>query len=455
VLQVAIVIISYGSAADLPQCLAGLYRNLEGDKSADYAVKVGLVENSPDIVARGTSQEVARRYAAKGLRWLPAPENLGYGGGANWGWQKLGDADFYVVLNPDMDFPDGWLAKFLAAFERDPQIGVAGCKLLTRDGKIQHAGGLLQADLALAHHFGYGEPDDGRFEASGETEFVTGAALALSRAAYNATGGFDPAYFPGYYEDVDLCYRARYAGFKVWYAGDATAYHYEGGSFGRSLNYYKTLHTNRLRFVLAHFPTRALLHEFVPAERVRLRGTMMPHDRHASVSSYQLAAISFQPGTFGNKLRTDNGTKPGHSSIINHQSSVSNGQMKDYRQETETEANEATELAGRLDQHADEVKKRWLIEEKPFKSRLPFVAAFRTRFNSISTRWYVQPIVAQQIEFNAAVSRAIEDLSKTAAGNLAVGDMEYTVLASRLETLEKRLDNIETLLQKLVDSRQE
>ncbi len=288
-LSVALVVVSYGSASFLPECLRTLFENV-----ASYSqCQVALVENNLDATARRETAREARPFFKRGLQYFEAPANLGYAGGANWGWEKLGPADIHAVVNPDMSFPASWLERFVAPFARDPAIGVVGCKLTAADGSIQHAGGLLRKGLALAEHFGAGEPDDGRWNESGAVEFVTGAALALSEAAWQSLGGFDPAYFPGYYEDVDLCWRARQAGFKVWYEGAASAQHYEGGSFGRSATYYLTLHRNRLRFVLNHFSTAQLLGEFLPAERARLQGTLADLDRQASAAVYRAAVRSF------------------------------------------------------------------------------------------------------------------------------------------------------------------
>jgi hypothetical protein len=106
-------------------------------------------------------------------------------------------------------------------------------------------------------------------------------------------------------------------------------------------------------------------------------------------------------------------------------------------------------IVSRLTERVAEVKDRWLVEEKPFRSRLPFVAALRERINSLSTKWYVKPILAQQVEYNAAVSRAIEDLGNLVTGKVVADDLEAAALTSRLTALEERLARIESLLEKL------
>lgn len=414
----AIVVVSYNSGEWLEKCLGSLLENIR-----DYPAKieVGLVENGE----AAKTFPIVQTFIEQGLlKWLPASQNLGYGGGANFGWQNL-KGEICIVLNPDMSFPAGWLSKFVVPFEHDREIGIVGCKLLYANGKVQNAGGIVKYGAALIETFGQGEADDGRWDESGEAEFVTGAALAIRRELIEKLGGFDASFFPGYFEDVDLCYRARQAGYKVWYEGSASAYHYEGQSFGRSLDYYRAFHRNRLRFVLKHYSARRVFEEFLPAERTRLTATTTANDRLAGRAVYRATRRYFL-----NRAATPGGVF----------------MTADYdlrREETDPTLSE-------LNHHLGEVKARWLVEEKPFRSGLPFVAALRERFNSISTKWYVKPILAQQVEYNAAVSRAIEDLGNIVSGKLIADDLEATALASRLTALEARLERIETLLEKLV-----
>jgi GT2 family glycosyltransferase len=441
-LSAGLVIVSYGSAAFLPACLSTLFENL-----AEYpAAQVALVENHPGQAERRATEQAVTPYLSRGLQYLIAPKNLGYGGGANWGWQHLGQPEVNIVLNPDMSFPPGWLARFIAPFEKDAQIGIVGCKLLAGDGTIQHAGGLLRRGVALAQHFGYGEPDDGRWDEACEVEFVTGAALGIRGVALEQLGGFDPAYFPGYYEDVDLCWRARKAGWRVWYEAGAVANHFEGATFGRNTGYYRALHRNRLRFVLQNLSASTILNEFVPAERLRLLGTLADLDRQASAAVYRAAALSLAAPM----AKNDKSLKPKKEKMNTN----SNETFSRYNPAFEEINEQELALAERVSEEAQEVKKRWLVEEVPFKSRLPFVAALRERFNSISTRWYVKPILAQQVDFNAAVSRSIEDLSKLALGSGSATDMQTATLASRMLALEERLDRIEKLLERLAPPEQ-
>ncbi len=433
----SIVIVSYGSARYLPICFASLYENL----AAYPAAQVVLVENKTDPLTLAETRQVVEAYLERGLQFLAAPVNLGYGGGANFGWKHLSASPdaLEIVLNPDMRFPPGWLDRLLTPFESDPAIGIVGCKLLDGQGAIQHAGGLLRHGSFLGLHFGYGEPDDGRWDESGEVDFVTGAVLAIRADLNRQLGRFDEAFFPGYFEDVDLCWRARQQGYKVWYQAAAWAWHYEGGAFGRGLNYYSISHRNRWRFVLKNLTSRQLFSEFVPAERNRLRGTLDDRDRVASSQVYAAAVRSLFPALPGM-------ASPIKEEYNNYMKKPDNNKVEILADDTEAARQSAALLT-----HVGEVQSRWLVEEKPFRSRLPGVARLRERFNSISTRWYVKPILAQQVEFNGAVARTLQDLAKLTTGSETANQMQAATLAARLLEVENRLERIERLLEKVLE----
>ncbi len=445
-LSVSIVVVSYGSAGYLAECFSSLLASV-----AAYGpdrVRVGLVENHQDAGQVKKTRQAIAPFLKQGLQFWQAPSNLGYGAGANWGWSRLGGSDIKIVLNPDMRFPVEWLAAFVRPFENDPNIGVVGCKLLGAEGEIQHAGGLIRRDLVLAEHFGAGEPDDGRWDESCPVEFVTGAALGIRTALFEQLGGFDPVFFPGYYEDVDLCRRAQALGYKVWYEAAAVAYHFEGGAFGRGLNYYKTLHRNRLRYIFKHLSTRQLLTEVLPAETHRQRRTMDDLDRQATAIIYRTAARAYFGPLAANQ--TSFSQEKEKQTALKKKDKAHRVDL--YDQPLEDSSAEGAAISRQIMERVAEVKESWLVEEKPFRSRLPFVASLRERFNSISTRWYVKPILAQQVDYNAAVARAIEDLGKQVAASQPSHDFEVATLSERMLSLESRLERIETLLEKLAGS---
>ena len=329
--------------------------------------------------------------------------NLGFAGGNNLGAAQS-QGDVILVLNPDVRLQPGAVAAVAAAFAADEQIGVAGAKLLFPDGQtIQHAGGLLDYPLATAHHRGYNERGGSRYSEQADVPFVTGAALAIRRGLWQQLGGFDASFFPVYYEDVDLCFRARAAGWRVVYEPSITGLHRSSASLEPgSDTYFRYYHANRLRFVLKHFAAQYILTDFLAAEGARLRGEMPAADRVATRDAYRRLGGDTM-GTIGNPYD--------------------------------------------FDDLARDLNSRAILHEQPFASPTPLVgpliAAFRSAWNNVATRWYVQPLLQQQIEFNQATAQAVAALARAVDAQQTVTQAAAALAGQKIAALEERLAALE------------
>jgi GT2 family glycosyltransferase len=136
----------------------------------------------------------------------------------------------------------------LAAFAVSPDIGIVGGLGYDHSGVLCHAGGTIDARGQAFHE------RDWSGERVRDVDFATGASLALSRLAVERCGGFDERFCPGYYEDVDLCYRVRATGLRVVVASEVRFVHLEHSRLGDgSTGFARHFHRNRLTFALEHF----------------------------------------------------------------------------------------------------------------------------------------------------------------------------------------------------------
>ena len=229
---------------------------------------------------------------------ISLPENLGYAGGANRG-VETSEAPIVVLLNPDVELDADFGRNLINVFSRDDELGVAGAKLrYPESGLIQHAGGRINWPELTTAHYGENEPDHAQFDAPRDVDYVTGAAMAISRDAFEAVGGFDERFFPAYWEDVDFCARVRNAGWSVRYQPELTGVHYEGAGKERGDEYFMAWTRNRLRFAVTHLSASQWWQEFVPAEVERLRGEVSAIEtpdwlvRSGGVSIEQLARLA-------------------------------------------------------------------------------------------------------------------------------------------------------------------
>ena len=237
--RVSVVVCSLNGEKVLPACLKTLMAN------CGVPFEVIVVDNG----STDSTAELVRRDFP-GVRLIHTGRNLGFAGGNNIGLHAA-RGDLFVLLNDDTETPPDWLANLTAPFERDPRIAAVGCKLLFPDGKtIQHAGGALYPN-ALSVHKGCGETDRGQWDTPGEQTYVTGAALALRRAALEQIGLLDPGFFPAYFEETDLQIRLRDAGWRIWYEPSACLIHHESQSLGgaNSSAYYYRYTRSRIRYL--------------------------------------------------------------------------------------------------------------------------------------------------------------------------------------------------------------
>ena len=187
---------------------------------------------------------------AGGVRVLRNPENVGFVDSCNRG-AAAARGRWLVFLNNDTAVQPGWLGALLGPLERDAGVGLSGGRLLYPDGRLQEAGGLIWSDGSGWNVGRLDHPERPEYRAPRRVDYVSGACLAIARERFEALGGFDPLYRPGYYEDTDLAFRVREAGAEVVYAPGCRVVHFEGASAGRDLGEGMKRHqvVNREHFV--------------------------------------------------------------------------------------------------------------------------------------------------------------------------------------------------------------
>jgi GT2 family glycosyltransferase len=183
----------------------------------------------------GTTDLLAGRYPQ--VQVVRNATNLGFAGGVCEGLKHVA-TPYVVLLNNDATVRPGWLGELLKPFE-DPSVAAVTSKLLLPDGRLQSAGGYLEAT-------GYGHDLDTGGDAPAEVAYGCGAALALRMDAVREVGGMDPAYFL-YYEDVDLSWRLWLAGHRVVFQPGAVAVHEHSATTGGGKALLHTYYTERNR----------------------------------------------------------------------------------------------------------------------------------------------------------------------------------------------------------------
>ncbi|MCF7997275.1 MAG: glycosyltransferase [Chromatiaceae bacterium] len=171
----------------------------------------------------------------KGIKLVKNADNLGFVGSCNRG-AACADGDILVFLNNDTQVQPGWLDALVETFDAHPHAGIVGSRLLYPDGRLQEAGAIAFADGSAWNYGHLDHPDKPEYSYLRQPDYVSGAALAVRRELFLNLGGFDEAFSPGYYEDADLAFRVRAAGYQVYYQPRALVVHYEGVTSGTNEN---------------------------------------------------------------------------------------------------------------------------------------------------------------------------------------------------------------------------
>jgi GT2 family glycosyltransferase len=183
---------------------------------------------------QSTDETAARLAAIDGLVYLRNEKNLGFVGSSNRGAEQA-RGRLVVMLNNDTQVLDHWLDALVDTFERFPDTGLAGARLVYPDGTLQEAGGIVFRN-GSGWNYGRGDdPERPEYRYVREVDYCSGACIAIPTALFRELGGFDPHYAPAYYEDTDLAFRVRDQGLRVRLQPAATIVHHEGVTSGTDL----------------------------------------------------------------------------------------------------------------------------------------------------------------------------------------------------------------------------
>ncbi len=235
----SVLITSFGAVDLTLRCLAALAAD---DPGVPMEVLVGD-DASPDPA-------VVRLAAVRGIRLIRNPVQLGYLRAAN-ALSATARGAFLLFLNNDTEPQPGAIAAMLTLLRARPDAGAVGAKLVYPDGRLQEAGGIVWRD---GSGWNYGRGDDPHrpeYNYVREVDYCSAAALLVPAALFARLGGFDPAFAPAYYEDTDLAFRLRAAGYRVLYQPRAVVVHIEGASHGTDPTAGGKVHQelNRVRFL--------------------------------------------------------------------------------------------------------------------------------------------------------------------------------------------------------------
>lgn len=174
------------------------------------------------------------------VKTIVLEQNFGFAEGYNRALHQI-EADYYVLLNSDVEVSHHWLTPLIEFMDSHPQVAACQPKLLAEYDKdsFEYAGacgGFLDKygyPFCRGRIFGTVESDNGQYDYQQEILWATGACMMIRSADYWKAGGLDGRFF-AHNEEIDLCWRLRLMGRKIYCIPESEVYHVGGGTLPKS-----------------------------------------------------------------------------------------------------------------------------------------------------------------------------------------------------------------------------
>jgi len=207
-----------------------------------YACLVSILENTGEfdyeiIIADDVSTDATKEIDkfVTGLVIARNESNQGFLKNCN-NAAKKARGEYIFFLNNDTTVQKDWLPPLIRLLESDKSIGMVGSKLIYPDGRLQEAGGIIWSDGSGWNYGRCDDPNKPEYNYVRDVDYISGAAIMLSRKLWEDIGGFDERYAPAYCEDSDLAFEVRKRGRRVVYQPLSVVTHFEGVSNGTDVN---------------------------------------------------------------------------------------------------------------------------------------------------------------------------------------------------------------------------
>jgi hypothetical protein len=228
-MRVAVVILNWNGRRFLERFLPSLLAN----SSKDAEIIVADNASSDDSVS-------FLKVNYPGIRIIQHDKNFGFAKGYNLALAQV-EADYYVLLNSDIEVTPGWIEPVIKLMESDTAIAACQPKIrsFSEPGKFEYAG----AAGGFIDKYGYPfcrgrmflsiEEDTGQYDDICEIFWATGACMFVRADIYQRTGGLDDDFF-AHMEEIDFCWRLKNEGYRIMYCPFSVVYHIGGGTLPKA-----------------------------------------------------------------------------------------------------------------------------------------------------------------------------------------------------------------------------
>ena len=225
-MKTAVVILNWNTESYLRRFIPGILKSLEG-----LDAELIVADNGSEDASLETMAELF-----PSVRVIPLGENFGFTGGYNRALSMV-EAEYYLLLNSDIEVPVHWLSPLVEWMDSHPRCGACGPKLLSYDRREYFeyagaAGGLMDKygyPFCRGRILGNIEKDEGQYDSPEDVLWVSGACLMVRSSLWKSLGGLDERFF-AHMEEIDLCWRMQLEGYSVSVIPASYVWHIGGGT---------------------------------------------------------------------------------------------------------------------------------------------------------------------------------------------------------------------------------
>ncbi len=257
-MKTAIVILNWNGSSMLRRFLPSVLNHTPAELATVIVADNGSTDDSLSVLAA--------EFPA--VEVIALDQNYGFAEGYNQALKRVGECyDYYLLLNSDVETPEGWLQPMLDYMDAHAEVAACQPKLRAEHTPthFEYAGAAGGYMDALGYPFCRGrifdsvEEDRGQYDTVADVFWATGAALLIRAKVFWKVGGLDGRFF-AHQEEIDLCWRLRSRGYRIVCQPASVVYHLGGGTLPKE-NPRKTFLNFRNNLLL--------LYKNLPARRMR------------------------------------------------------------------------------------------------------------------------------------------------------------------------------------------
>ncbi len=244
--HVAVVILNYNTPQYLQQFLPSVCESAYGNSDI-FVADNGSTDNSIDVIREINLEGIPAANGLDRIRVIDLKTNYGFAKGYNealkheklkpFSSENPDGYKYYALLNSDCRVSEGWLNAMVTLMESDKTIAATQPKVLSyaKKRRFEHAGGSGGWIDSLGYTFSRGriflvvEKDKKQYDDAAEIFWASGAAMLVRADVWHQFGGFDPLFW-AHFEEIDLCWRMKRAGYKIMAQPLGVVRHVGGGT---------------------------------------------------------------------------------------------------------------------------------------------------------------------------------------------------------------------------------